>query len=117
MAEYAVLTVDQGTDTVFQIEVTDKDGAAKDLTNLSVFGKYKESYGSTTANSFQITTPTPKTSGIIELTLSGDSSISLYNAQRRYVYDVELKNQSDIVERILEGVLEINPGVTLSDSA
>ena len=115
MAEYAVLTVDQGTDTVFQIEVTDKDGAAKDLTNLSVFGKYKESYGSTKANSFQITTPTPKTSGIIELTLSGDSSISL--SQRRYVYDIELKNQSDIVERILEGVLEINPGVTLSDSA
>ena len=61
--------------------------------------------------------PTPKTNGIIELTVSGDSSISLYNAQRRYVYDIELKNANDTVERILEGILEINPGVTLSDSA
>ncbi len=115
MAEYAVLTVDQGTDTIFQLEVVDSDRTAKDLTNLSVFAKYKSSYGATTSNSFQISVPTPKTNGIIELTLSGDSSISL--KQRRYVYDVELKNANDTVERILEGILEINPGVTLSDSA
>jgi len=114
MAEYAVLTVDQGTDTIFEIEVVDSDRTAKDLTNLSVFAKYKTSYGSTTSNSFQISTPTP-TNGIIQLTLSGDSSISL--TKRRYVYDVELKNANDVVERILEGILEINPGVTLSDSA
>lgn len=117
MAEYAVLTVDQGTDTIFQLEVVDSDRTAKDLTNLSVFAKYKSSYGAATGNSFQISVPTPKTNGIIELTVSGDSSISLYNAQRRYVYDIELKNANDTVERILEGILEINPGVTLSDSA
>ena len=115
MAEYAVLTVDQGTDTIFQLEVVDSDRTAKDLTNLSVFAKYKSSYGAATGNSFQISTPSPKTNGVIELTLSGDSSISL--KQRRYVYDVELKNDNDVVERILEGILEINPGVTLSDSA
>ena len=115
MAEYAVLTVDQGTDTIFQLEVVDSDRTAKDPTNLTINAKYKKSYNSTTSTLFSVNVPTPKTQGIIELTVNGTDTKTL--TAGRYVYDVELKNANKVTERILEGILEINPGVTLSDSA
>jgi hypothetical protein len=115
MAEYAVLTADQGTDTIFQLELVDSDRLAKDLTNITVSAKYKKSYNSTTAYAFTSFIPFPKTDGIIELSLNGADTKNI--SAGRYVYDVELKNADDVTERILEGILEINQGVTLSDTA
>ena len=112
MADYAVLTVDQGTDTIIQIEVIDSNKAPMDLTGYSAVAKFKRSYNSTDSNSFECSIDSPATSGLVNLTLDGYVTNAIKAG--KYVYDVELKRGS-ITERILEGPLEISPSVTKSD--
>lgn len=116
MAEYAVLTADQGTDTIFRIELVDEDKSAKDLTGFSVAAKFKKSYASANSNSFTTDIPSPKTQGFVDLTLSGTATNAIKAG--RYVYDVEITNvDTATTERVLEGILEISPCVTKSDTA
>jgi hypothetical protein len=114
MAEYAVLTADQGTDTIFRIELVDSDKSAKDLTNFTASAKFKKTYASADSNSFTTEIPTPKTQGFVDLTLNGSTTNAIKAG--RYVYDVELQNGAT-TERVLEGILEISPCVTKSDTA
>lgn len=114
MADYAVLTIDQGTDTVFQIEIVDSNKAPTDLTGCTVVAKFKRSYNSTTSNSFSAEVDSDTSSGLVNLTLDGSASNALKPG--RYVYDVELTKGST-TERILEGLLEITPGVSNTATA
>jgi len=108
MAVYANLTVDQGTDFSSAVDVTDADGDPISLVGYSVAGQIRKHYNSSTKVDF-VATVSNATAGIISLSLSAATT----NAMKagRYVYDVEI-DLNGTKTRVLEGQLEVTPGVT-----
>lgn len=117
MAHYEDLQIDQGTDVAIEIHLVERDGSAKDLTGYSANAKMKKTYTSDSADTIVFSTaiPNPVDQGILTLGLTNDQTDAL-DARRRYVYDVEISyvdsDQNNIVERVLEGKVYINPSVT-----
>jgi hypothetical protein len=117
MAQYEEITIDQGTDVAIQLELVDADGAAKSLLGHTVTAKMKKNYNSTDSAdilSFNSIVATPSTAGICTLNLTNSQTDALRAG--RYVYDVEISfvdsNSNTIVERVLEGRIQVTPSVT-----
>ena len=114
MAQYEEFTIDQGTDVAIEIHLINEQGNAKDLTNHTVKAQLRKNYSSTTATDFNSIIATPPTDGIATLSLTNTETASLEKG--RYVYDVELSfldsTNEPIIERILEGRIQITPNVT-----
>lgn len=109
MAVYSNLTVDQGSDVTFTIDVTDTNGDVLNLTGYSAAGQIRKSFSSSTAVDFTATI-TNATSGELTLQLSNTQT----NAMKagRYLYDVEITASGGAKTRVLEGQLEVMAGVT-----
>ena len=110
MAVYSNIIVDQGSDYSAVIDVTDSDGDNIDLTGYSAAGQVRKTYSSSTAVDFTCTVATPASSGKLNISLSNVQT----NAMKagRYVYDIEITSSGGTKTRVLEGQLEITPGVT-----
>lgn len=110
MAVYSNIVVDQGADYSAGIDVTDSDGDALDLTGYSAAGQIRKTYSSSTAVNFTASVASPATSGVVNIGLTNAQT----NAMKagRYVYDVEITSSGGTKTRVLEGQLEITPGVT-----
>jgi hypothetical protein len=115
MAEYAILTAEQGTDTTFQIDVVDANRNPRDLDGMSVAAKFRKAFNSNIVYEFEDSIATPTTDGIIKLHL--DASFTNTIDAGRYFYDVELTTTTNTTERITEGILELTPAVTQSARA
>tara|TARA_R110000796_G_scaffold31104_4_gene82731 strand:- start:1296 stop:1637 length:342 start_codon:yes stop_codon:yes gene_type:complete len=109
MAIYSNLLVDQGSTFRANVDVTDSDGNELNLTNYTVAAQLRKNYSSTTAVEFTATISNA-TSGVLEIFLS-DTQTDLLKAGR-YVYDVEITSPGGEVTRVLEGQIEVSPGVT-----
>ena len=116
MAQYEDLQFDQGTDVAVEIHLSNKDGSAKDLTNHSVNAVMKKTYNSDVDNTvvFNAIIASPLEDGVITLSLTNAQTDSLKAG--RYIYDVEISftdsDANTIVERVLEGQIELTPSVT-----
>ena len=110
MAVYSNLTVDQGADFSIAIDVTDSSGTILNLTGYTAAGQIRKSYSSTTAVDFTISVRAPATAGILDISLTNAQT----NAMKpgRYVYDIEITSGAGIRDRVVEGQLEVMPGVT-----
>lgn len=122
MAYYEDLTIDQGTDVSIELHLINKDKSKKDLTDYSVTAWLKPNYAADSAEKIAFTgiVADPPTDGIVNLSLT-NLQTDLLSTKKRYVYDVELSfvSESDglgnltyIIERILEGTLQVTPSVT-----
>jgi len=116
MAQYEDFTIDQGADTAIEIHVVDAQNAAKDLSNYAVAAKMKKTYNSDSSDTtvFNSVIASPSTDGIVTLSLTNTQTDALKAG--RYVYDVEISfvdsNGDTIIERILEGKIQVTPSVT-----
>lgn len=116
MATYEEFSIDQGTDVTVELHLQGTDGAAKDLTNYTVAAKMKKNYNSDSSDTTAFTTGvnTDPTTGICTLSLTNTQTDALKAG--RYVYDVEISfvdsDGDTIVERILEGRIQVTPSVT-----
>ena len=115
MAQYEDLVIDQGADVAIVLELVNKDGTAKNLTNYSAGAKMKRSYNSDSDDTTEFT-------AIISSETGGNVTLSLTNSQTdslkkgRYLYDVEISfvdsDSETIIERVLEGQIEVTPSIT-----
>ena len=109
MAIISNLTIDQGTTFTASIDCTAADNSALNLTGYTVAAQLRKTYDSTTKTDF---------TAIIANATTGRLQISLTPAQTgalsagRYVYDVEITDGNGIITRVVEGQVEITPGVT-----
>jgi len=110
MAVYSNIVIDQGADYSASIDVTDADGDAVDLTGHTGAGQIRKTYSSSTAVDFAVSVADPASSGVLNISLTNAQT----NAMKagRYVYDVEITNSGGVKTRVLEGQIEITPGVT-----
>ena len=108
MAIYSNLVIDQGSTFSADIDVTDSVGDPLNLTGYNVAGQIRKSYASSTAVDFSGSVYSA-TNGTVRIQLSATQT----NAMKagRYVYDVEIDNGS-LTIRIVEGQVEVRPGVT-----
>ena len=113
MADYEDLVFDQGADIAIELHLVNTDGSKKDLTNHNVAAKMKRGYNSDSSETIEFTTivPDPPSDGVLTLSLTNEQTDAL-NTRGRYVYDVEITSSGGTKTRVLEGQLEITPGVT-----
>ena len=115
MAQFQEFTFDQGADTSIELHLVDKNGTAKNLTGFSVAAKVKKNYADSAGEATSFTTNiTSATGGIVVLSMTNAQTAALKSG--RHVYDVELSfddsSGNTIIERILEGRVQITPQVT-----
>ena len=109
MAVYSNLTIDQGTDFSSNIDVTDADGDRFNLTGYTAKGQIRKSYQSSTAVDFTCTVSNAA-AGIVTIALTAAQSNGMKAG--RFVYDIEITSSGGAKTRVLEGQVEITPGVT-----
>lgn len=109
MAIISNLTIDQGSTFSVDIDVTDADGDALNLTDYTVKGQMRKTYTSSTATTF-VSEITNATGGVVTISLTATATNALKAG--RYVYDVEITSSTSVVTRIVEGQVEVTPGVT-----
>jgi len=109
MATVQNIVIDQGTTFSLDINLTNDDASAKDLTNYTVASQMRKSYEAATAILFTS----------VKVNATGKVTISLTAAQTaavkagRYVYDVEITGTSPVETlRVLEGLITVTPEVT-----
>lgn len=103
------VTVEQGSDFIYEHTVKDVNGSAVDLTNYSVVGTFARNFTTDTKYNFTATIPTPLEGSV---TLELDSVTTAGLKAGRYVYSVFLTNSvSGAVDRELEGIVTVTPAV------
>lgn len=108
MAIKANLIIDQGSTYSTVIGVTDDNDASIDLTGYSGSAQIRKHYSS--SNSVPFSVGISPADGSVVLSLSSTQTSALRAG--RYVYDVELTNSSNVVSRIVEGIVTVTPQVT-----
>jgi hypothetical protein len=98
MAIKANIVIDQGSDFSTEISVTDDNGDPVNLTGYSAAAQMRKHYTSATAISF--------------VALSMNAATSSNVTAGRYVYDCEITSSSNVVSRLVEGIVTVTPQVT-----
>jgi hypothetical protein len=107
MAKKLNLTIDQGTTFSTSVTLTDEDDLPIDLSTYSGAAQFRKHYTSTNAVSFTVSL---SNTGIVTLRLNANQTSNVVAG--RYVYDVEVTDDTGEVSRIIEGIVTVNPNVT-----
>lgn len=108
MATKANLVIDQGTNFSTTISIANMDDEAIDLTGYTAAAQIRKHHSSSNSVSFGVSVDAV----LGELTLSLTPAQTNAMVPGRYVYDVEVMDSSNVVSRIVEGLVTITPSVT-----
>jgi len=108
MATKANIIIDQGSTFSTTIFITNDEGVAIDLTGYTGASKMKKHY--TSSNSHTFTVSVTGVTGVVTLSMTANQTSNIVAG--RYVYDVELTNTSNVVSRVIEGIVTVTPQVT-----
>jgi hypothetical protein len=106
MATKANIVIDQGTTFNTTISLTDDAGDPLDLSVYSANGQIRKWYTSSNSTNFTITL----SGGDLYLSLNSASTANL--SAGRYVYDVILRDNSNTITRVVEGMVTVTPRVS-----
>lgn len=110
-AGYQELFVEQGSDYITTITLDDINGEPFDLAGYTAKSQLRKSYYSSTVTAeFEISF-TDSANGVMAISLSSANTANV--SAGRYVYDVIIKNNQDVKTRVLEGIVNILPQVTV----
>lgn len=111
MSGYVELHIDQGANFRNVINITD------DITNtpINVYGytaesQMRRSYYSANISANIICTFSNTANGELIMTMPAANTAALKAG--RYVFDIKVTDRSNVVSRILEGIVTVNPSVT-----
>ena len=107
MATQVNLLIDQGATFSTVIDLVDENGVPINLSSYTGASQLRRHYTSSNAISFTVALTS---NGVITLSLTANQTTSL--TAGRYLYDVEVTDNSGIVSRIVEGIVSVTPNVT-----
>ncbi len=116
MAQYEEITIDQGSDAAIDIHLLNRDKSIKDLTGFNANAQIRRTYNTSDSDAIVFTAivALPPTDGIVSLSLTNSQTDNIRPG--RYYFDAEISfEDSDgatIIERVLEGTIDITPSVT-----
>ena len=104
------LICEKGTDfsATFNIQ-NEANTTPLNLTGYSAVAKLKKSFTSSTSTDFTVDFP-DRYNGQLSISLPNATSSTL--EARRYVYDILLTAPSGTKSRVIEGIIEVTPGVS-----
>ena len=108
MATRVNIILDQGTDFSTTVNLSDSSGINLNLTGYSANSQMRKTFSS--SNSTAFTTSLSVANSTLTLSMNNETTAAL--SPGRYVYDVELKSSSNVISRILEGLVTVTPEVT-----
>lgn len=109
MAAYSELQLEQYATFSTTINVEDSQGDAINLYGYSAASQIRKSYYSSTANNFTATV-TGIANGEITLSMTAANTANL--TPGRYLYDLVITSPSEVKTRVVEGIVNVLPGVT-----
>jgi hypothetical protein len=109
MADFVELTLEKGATFSSQITVKDDQGLEQDLTGYTARSQMRKSYYATSKYDFNVSVTSPVL-GLITMSMTAANTSNI--TPGRYVYDVEIENNSGDVTRIFEGIVTVLPNVT-----
>ena len=109
MAGFAELTLEQGASFTTTVTVNGSDGSPTNLTSYTAAAQLRNSYYSTTANSFTVTVSNAANG---ELTMAMSAANTANLTPGRYVYDLLITSPTSIKTRVVEGIVTLLPSVT-----
>ena len=107
MATKVNLVVDQGS--TFQTSVTfnDENGNTIKFSTYSGAAQMRKHFTSSNSVSFSVNMTS---NGVITLGLTANQTANLTSG--RYVYDLEVTDSSNLISRLIEGIVTVTPNVT-----
>ncbi len=107
MATKVNLVVDQGS--TFQTSVTfnDENGNTINFSTYSGAAQMRKHFTSSNSVSFSVNMTS---NGVITLGLTANQTANLTSG--RYVYDLEVTDSSNLISRLIEGIVTVTPNVT-----
>ena len=114
------ILIEKGSDFSLNLFYKTDEGVAIDLTGCSVEADIKSiaDLSASPVLSFTTSIPSPQTQGKITLTLTKAQTTALagtgpnYKYIKEYAYDVLVNLTSGLTKRILNGKINVSPGVT-----
>ena len=104
------LLMEKGTDFDATFNIQNEDNTPPlNLTGYTAEAKLKTSYYSANSTNFVVDF-VDRYNGILKISLTNTSTSAL--SPRRYVYDIVLTSPQSIKTRVIEGIVEVTPGVT-----
>lgn len=117
MAGYLDITTDAGATFNTTVTLTDVNGNALNLTNVVFNAQAKKSYITANVAANIAITVANTSSGVIYLGMDALTTANLI-WPNKYVYDVVMTNTiSNVSQRVLQGILYINPAVSSTPNA
>ena len=110
MAIKSNISVDQGANFIYSVNLIDTDGNPFDIAGYYGNAQIRRSFTSTS----YVTMNVAITANVGMITLSMNSTTTAGLTASRYVYDLQLTNNTSpfVVSRIMEGIVTVNPEVT-----
>jgi hypothetical protein len=108
LATKANILIDQGTDYLNVLNLTNDNDEVLSLVGYTGTAQIRKYYTSSVSYPFTVTI-TAQT-GQVSLAMTAEQTANL--AAGRYVYDCELRSSGNLVSRILEGIVTVTPQVT-----
>lgn len=96
----------QNTDFLASFNILDSNSNPVDLSSLTVESQMRHQYGANSAYTFSCN---GYSNGYLTIQLPANTTIM--NASS-YVYDIYIKDNSNTIVRLIEGVVKVTPGVT-----
>lgn len=109
MAAFSEIIIEQGATFSTTLNVEDSIGTAINLYAYTANSQMRKSYYSSTA--YTITSNVTGTANG-EITLSMTAANTSVLTAGRYVYDVKITSPSNVVTRVIEGIVTVLPSVT-----
>lgn len=101
------ITLDQGADFFYNINLVDGNSNPFDVSSYTGQSQLRVNYAANTYYAMNVTT---NSSGLVQLTMNSDTTSQL--TKTRYVYDVVLISAANVVSRIVEGYVTVNLAAT-----
>jgi hypothetical protein len=109
-AAYQNLLLEQGSNFLVSIVLDDVYGQNYDLNGFTAYSQMRKSYYSSNG-SVSFTTNIDYANSTVSLSLAANTSANI--TPGRYVYDTVLKDNSNNAIRVLEGIVDVSPSVTV----
>lgn len=110
MAAYAELSLDQGTDYLGQLTLSNDDGTPLDVTGSTFDCQIRKSYFSANSTANLEMAIVDAANGVVSLTLDAANTANIKSG--RYLYDIKRTDANNQVTRLVEGIITVTPQVS-----
>ena len=110
MGAYSDLVMDQAADFASELILQADDGTYINISGYSFASTMRKSYYSANITANLVVAVLDAANGITSLTLDAANTANIFPG--RYVYDVRMKDTSNVYSRVVHGIMTVTPAVT-----